>query len=62
MIAKNSSAELDEFYEDVCAAILIELDKHNDAPAKEVTRLVADGMLLGEDEDVAAEIRRRLGI
>lgn len=56
------SAELDEFYEEVCAAILIELDKHNDAPAKEVTRLVAEGMLLGEDEDVAAEIRRRLGI
>jgi|688.fasta_scaffold38162_13 hypothetical protein len=55
-------AELDEFYEEVCAAILAELDKHADAPIKEVTRDVAEGMLLGEDEDVAVEIRRKLGI
>lgn len=56
------SAELDEFYEEVCAAILTELDRHADAPIKEVTRDVAEGMLLGEDEDVAVEIRRKLGI
>ena len=56
------SAELDEFYEEVCAAILTELDKHADAPIREVTRDVAEGMLLGEDEDVAVEIRRKLGI
>jgi hypothetical protein len=55
-------ADLNEFYEEVCAAILVELDKHADAPIKEVTRDVAEGMLLGEDEDVAAEIRRKLGI
>jgi hypothetical protein len=62
MSAKNNSAELDAFYEEVCAAILAELDTHKDAPIKEVTRDVAEGMLLGEDEDVAAEIRRKLGI
>ena len=50
------------FYEEVCAAILTELDKHADAPIREVTRDVAEGMLLGEDADVAAEIRRKLGI
>lgn len=50
------------FYEEVCAAILEELDRYKDAPIKDVTRDVAEGMLLGEDADVAAEIRRKLGI
>lgn len=62
MTRENNPAEILAFYEEVCAAILEELDRHNDAPIKDVTRDVAEGMLLGEDADVAAEIRRKLGI
>ena len=62
MTRENNPVQMLAFYEEVCAAILTELDKHADAPIREVTRDVAEGMLLGEDADVAAEIRRKLGI
>jgi hypothetical protein len=55
-------AEIAEFYEEICAAILAELDRNNDAPIADVTREVVEGMLLGEDDDVAVEIRKKLGI
>jgi hypothetical protein len=53
---------LDEFYEEICAAIVKTLDENPDAPIADVTREVAMGMLLGEDKETADEIRRRLEI
>jgi hypothetical protein len=57
-----STPEINEFYEEICAAILVALEQDPDAPIAEVTREVAEGMLLGEDDDVAVEIKRRLKI
>lgn len=57
-----SSSEINEFYEEICAAVLVMLDQYPDAPMAEVTREVAEGMLLGEDDEVAVEIKRRLKI
>jgi hypothetical protein len=53
---------LDDFDEEVCAAILQELDANPNAPTTEVTREVAMGMLLGEDDSTRDEILRRLRI
>ena len=59
MIAPQKEvANIKEFYEEICGAILDELDRHREAPLDEVTREVVNGMLLGEDEDTKKIIKK----
>jgi hypothetical protein len=58
----DTATALDEFYEEICAEILRALDDNPNAPTSEVTREVAMGMLLGEDDSTRDEILRRLRI
>ena len=53
---------MEEFYEEICAEIVKILDERPDVPMEEVTREVAMGMLLGEDEETKDAIMRKLGI
>jgi hypothetical protein len=53
---------MDAFYEEICVEILKAIEASPNARDIEVTREVAMGMLLGEDDSTHEEILRRLGI
>lgn len=50
---------MDDFFEEICVAILKEIEANPDARVVDVTQEVAKGMLLGEDDSTRDEIMRR---
>lgn len=53
---------LDDFCFEIDKAIRDLLESDEDAPTEEAIREVVNGMILGEDEETQAEIRKRYRI